>query len=361
MKKLHACAMRYAPLATRKWGECMAWYQIKGAEADTVISSRIRLARNINGFGFGKHLTSEQAKEILAQIEGALGAEFHRTDMETLSPVAARALVEQHFISPEFAAQKTPRALFRNDNKSLYIMGCEEDHIRLQCILPGLALRDAYRFATECDEKLDGALDIAFDEKLGYLTHCPTNLGTGLRASVMLFLPALTDNRMIASLSHQLSKIGLTMRGIYGEGSAAHGCIYQISNQITLGLSEEDILHKLEETVQNIITKERELRSRITGEAALVSEDKIHRAEGILRYATRISSEEFFSLYKELKLGIAKGMITSISEETLNALLVCVMPAMLVQNEQIPPKTAAERDALRATFIKKALEVKPNG
>ncbi|MBR2312749.1 MAG: ATP--guanido phosphotransferase [Clostridia bacterium] len=339
----------------------MAWYQIKGAEADTVISSRIRLARNINGYAFGNKLTDEQAKKILSELNEALGADFIRTDMDTLSPTAARALVEQHFISPEFAVQKNPRALFRCDNKSLYVMGCEEDHIRLQCILPGLALQDAYRFAVACDETLDATLDIAFDEKLGYLTHCPTNLGTGMRASVMLFLPALTEHRMIASLSHQLSKIGLTMRGMYGEGSAAHGCLYQISNQITLGLSEEDILHKLEETVQNIINKERELRSRVAGEAALIREDRIHRAEGILRYATRISSEEFFSLYKELKLGIAEGIITSISAETLNALLIAVMPAQLVQNEVDPPKSSAERDALRATFIKKALEVKPHG
>ncbi len=340
----------------------MAWYQVKGNEADTVISSRIRFARNLNGFAFGKKLTDDKAKEIITQIEGALdGADFARVDMKTLSPVAAQALVEQHFVSPAFAEGKGERALFRCDNKSLYLMACEEDHIRLQCILPGLSLRDAYRFATECDDKLDAALDIAFDEKLGYLTHCPTNLGTGLRASVMLFLPALTEHGMIASLAHQLSKLGLTIRGIWGEGSAAHGCLYQVSNQVTLGLSEEDILHKLEETVQNIIGKERQLRGKVAGEARLMLEDKIHRAEGILRYATRMSSEEFFSLYKDLKLGIAEGVITSISAETLNTLLVCVMPAMLTQNEATPPKTAAERDALRAAFIKNALEVKNHG
>ncbi len=340
----------------------MSWYQVKGTESDTVISSRIRFARNLNGFAFGKRLTNEKAREIAESIEKALnGADFTRVDMGSLSPVATRALMEQHFISPAFADAKGARALFRCDNKSLYLMACEEDHIRLQCILPGLSLRDAYRFAAECDDKLDAALDIAFDERLGYLTHCPTNLGTGLRASVMLFLPALTEHGMIASLSHQLSKLGLTIRGIWGEGSAAHGCLYQVSNQVTLGLSEEDILHKLEETVQNIIGKERQLRGQIMGEARLQLEDRIHRAEGILRYATRISSEEFFSLYKDIKLGIAEGMITSISAEALNALLICVMPAMLTANEATPPKTAAERDALRAAFIKNALEVKQHG
>ncbi len=339
----------------------MSWYQVKGKDADFVISSRIRLARNINGYPFGKKLTGDEAKEILSKIENALGKQYTRTDMDALSPISARALVEQHFISPEFAEGKTPRALFRNDNKSIYVMALEEDHIRLQCILPGQALRDAYRFATECDEALDDALDIAFDDKLGYLTHCPTNLGTGLRASVMLFLPALTDHGMIPSLSHKLQKIGLTMRGIYGEGSEAHGSIYQISNQVTLGLSEEDILHKLEETVGSIINRERSLRRSITGEARLLLEDKCHRAEGVLHYAKCISSEEFFSLYRDLKLGISEGIITSISRETLNTLLISVMPAMLVKNEAVAPKSPTERDVARAAFIKKALEVKPNG
>lgn len=340
----------------------MAWYQVKGTDSDTVISSRIRLARNLEGYAFGGRLSDEKALEVIEKIEGALeGADFSRVDLKALDKTAARALMEQHFISPAFADGTGERALFRCDNKSLYLMALEEDHIRLQCILPGLSLRDAYRFASECDDKLDEALPIAFDDKLGYLTHCPTNLGTGMRASVMLFLPALTERGMIASLSHQLTKLGLTMRGIWGEGTAAHGCLYQVSNQVTLGLSEEDILNKLEEAVQNIISKERRLREALTGEARLLREDQIHRAEGILRFATRISSEEFFSLYKDLKLGIAEGMITSISAETLNTLLICVMPAMLTKSAATPPKTAAERDALRAKFIKTALEVKNNG
>lgn len=339
----------------------MAWYQVKGSCADTVISSRIRLARNLRGFRFGARLTNEDAEAVICRIEEALqGADFTRVNVQSLSKNAVASLVEQHYISREFAAKQTPHALFRNDKKSVSLMACEEDHIRLQCILPGLALRDAYRFAVECDEQLDSALDIAFDEKLGYLTHCPTNLGTGLRASVMLFLPALTDGGYIASLSHQLSKIGLTIRGMYGEGSAPHGCLYQISNQVTLGLSEEDILHKLEETVQNIIDQEKRLREAPSGEAALLREDRICRAEGVLRYAKRISSEEFFSLYKDLKLGVALGIITDITDEVLNTLLFCVLPATLAEQAGVTPKTASERDALRASFIKNALEVKKN-
>ena len=337
----------------------MAWYQVKGNNDDTVISSRIRFARNLQGYPFADGLTKEAAKEVIARIEEALaGLDFVKTDMSALSPTAARALAEQHLVSPDFAAATHPRALFRAEGKSLSLMALEEDHIRLQCILPGLSLYDAYRLATECDDRLDGRLPLAFDGELGYLTRCPTNLGTGMRASVMLFLPALTDRGYIPSLAEQLSKLGLTIRGTFGEGSAAHGALYQISNQVTLGLSEEDILHKLTEAVENIIGKERHLRESLTGEAALVREDRIARAEGTLRYARRLSSEELFALYRDVKLGIALGTVTSISSEVLNTLLITAMPAMLTEHSGEHPKTPTERDALRAKYIKQALEVK---
>lgn len=335
----------------------MAWYQVKGNNADTVFSSRVRFARNLSGYPFDRGLGEEGAKEIISKVEAALGKEFIKTDMTALSATRAQSLVEQHLISRDLAAKSGPKALFRNDNKSLSVMTPEEDHIRLQCILPGLALQDAYRFACECDDALDAALDVAFDEELGYLTHCPTNLGTGMRASVMLFLPALTAARMIPSLSHRLSKLGLVMRGLYGEGSEPSGCLYQVSNQITLGISEADILHKLEEAVESIIESERRLRREVQGEAAERRADRIHRAEGTLRYATMISSEEFFSLYTDLKLGIALGEITSISDEALNTLLINVLPATLTENADAPLKNGAERDRRRATFIKSALEV----
>ena len=335
----------------------MAWYEIKGNDGDVVFSSRVRLARNLTGYRFDEGLSEKDAKEIIDKIGAALGSEYKRTDFDDVTPAMAGAMIEQHRISREFAAKKTPHALFEDDNKSVGVMACEEDHIRLQCILPGLSLRDAYRFACEADDKLDAGLDIAYDDRLGYLTHCPTNLGTGMRASVMLFLPALTEGGYIPSLAHQLSKIGLVMRGLYGEGSASQGCLYQVSNQVTLGLSEEEILHKLEETVGSIIKRERELRGKVSGEAAALREDRIHRAEGTLRYATRISSEEFFSLFADLKLGIALGLIDTVKDEQLNALLIHVLPATLTLAAGNAPKNGAERDAFRASYIKKALEV----
>ena len=335
----------------------MAWYQVKGSEQDVVFSSRIRFARNLEGFAFGAHLADEEAKKIIALVSQALGDDFKQKNMEDLSPLAAEALVEQHLISRDFANRKGPRALFCDDNKSVSVMCCEEDHVRLQCILPGLALQDAYRFACECDDTLDAALPIAFDEKLGYLTHCLTNLGTGLRASVMLFLPALTEHGLIASLSHQLSKLGLTMRGLYGEGSKAHGFLYQISNQVTLGLSEEEILQKLSEAVDSIIEKERALRQKLTGDAALRRADRIHRAEGIARFATMLSSEEFFSLFADLKLGVALGEITSLTHEALHAMLIHSLPATLSLQAADIPKNGTERDLARAAFLKQCWEV----
>lgn len=335
----------------------MAWYQVKGNDSDTVLSSRVRFARNLSGYRFDDALKKEDAEEIIGKVENALGEEFTKVNLNDCTALTAASLVEQHLVSRDFTEKKGPRALFRNDAKSVYVMTPEEDHIRLQCILPGLSLDDAYRFACVYDDKLDAELPLAFDEKLGYLTHCPTNLGTGMRASVMLFLPALTQGGYIPSLAHQLSKVGLTMRGIYGEGSKSHGCLYQVSNQVTLGLSEEDILHKLKDFVQSIIERERKLRDEPKGEEAELIADRICRAEGILRYATRISSEEFFSLYADLKLGIAKGIITSISDQALNALLINVMPATLTLASPDAPKNGAERDRARAALIKKALEV----
>lgn len=335
----------------------MAWYSVKGNDADVVFSSRIRLARNLSGFAFGKHLTAQKASEIIERVGNALGDEYLKTDMATLPEMSAASLVEQHLISRDFAGAKGPRALFSNDKKSVNLMVCEEDHIRLQCILPGLSLRDAYRFATECDDVLDAALPLAFDEKLGYLTHCPTNLGTGLRASVMLFLPALSEAGMITSLSHQLAKLGLTMRGLYGEGTRSAGCLYQISNQVTLGLSEEEILAKLEDAIATIIEKERALRQNLDDEAKERRADRIHRSEGIARFATLLSSEEFFRIFTDLKLGIATGVIDSISHEALHTMLINALPATLSQSAASAPKSGLERDRLRAAFIKKAMEV----
>jgi len=337
----------------------MSWFEIKGKENDIVLSSRVRLARNVEGFAFGVRLSQQKATELCDRVSAALTpVGFSKTDLANVTPLAAEAMVEQHLISREFAVSKTPRVLLRDENRSLFVMVGEEDHIRVQCILPGLSLEDAFRFAADCDDTLDAALPLAFDEKLGYLTHCPTNLGTGMRASVMLFLPALAKGGYIASLAAQLSKIGLTLRGLYGEGSAPHGCLYQLSNQVTLGVSEQEILAKLEQTVATVIKKERELREALSDEEKERRRDRILRAVGTMHWATLVSSEEFFSLFVDVKLGISLGIVKDITHEALNSLLIRAMPATLSMAQKEAATGSMARDKARADLIKQAWEVK---
>ena len=321
-----------------------------------IISSRIRLARNLEGYPFGERLSSQKATEIIDKVGGLLRENgFEVIDFSTLSPNEAASYVEKHLASREFAMSKLPHALLLNKPCGLSVMLCEEDHLRIQAILPGLALDEAYRNACSVDDLVDGHFDIAFDETLGYLTHCPTNLGTGMRASVMMFLPALTMAGRIDPLARQLSKIGLTVRGTFGEGTSSIGSLYQISGQVTLGITEENAIKKLCDMVRQIEEQETALRALITKEKNPKLIDRIHRAEGTLRHAFMLSSGEFLSLYSDARLGASLGLLENVSEDTLDALLEEVMPATLLLDATTPPKNEIERDVLRAERIKARL------
>ena len=334
----------------------MAWYNEIGNEFDTVLSSRIRFARNLCGYPFEGKLSHEGAKEIIEKVDSALCTQgFSRHDLLEKTATEAASLVEKHYISREFATKKSPHTFLINENTSASVMICEEDHIRLQTILPGLALTEAYEIATKYDDILDSSLDIAYDEELGYLTHCPTNLGTGMRASVMMFLPALTMAGGISSIASQLSKIGLTMRGMFGEGSESKGGIYQISNQITLGITEEDTIKKLGDIVAQINEQERKLRSSIRGEKLERLRDASLRSEGILKYAHMLSSGEFIEHFSNIRIGISLGIITDISYVTLGKLFIETMPATLTLTEKETPKTGLDRDRARARLCREAL------
>ena len=200
----------------------MTWYNMKGESADTVISTRVRFARNLAGYNFDSTLGEKEAREIIAKISDVFtpGLGFERVDLDENNRLEALSYVEKHFISREFASKKAPHALLLSEKFNTAVMVCEEDHVRLQAILPGLALNEAYEDLCRFDDLLDSNVELAYDEKLGYLTHCPTNLGTGMRASVMMFLPALTMANQIGGIAAQLSKIGLTLRGMYGQVSA---------------------------------------------------------------------------------------------------------------------------------------------
>lgn len=337
----------------------MSWYNTIGKDADTVISSRVRLARNINGYPFASKLNAADAGELIEKVSVPLeAAGFRKISFTDISPVMATSYVERHYVSPDFATKESPRALLLQEQGGLAVMVCEEDHLRIQSILPGLALEEAYKNASRVEKRLDEDFDFAYSEQLGYLTHCPTNLGTGMRASVMMFLPALTKGGYMESLAAQLSKIGLTMRGLFGEGSGAAGCMYQISNQITLGITEQETLKKLNDAIAQICDSERKARKQINGEALEQLTDNILRAEGTLKYAYRMSSAEFIRLFAEVRFGISLGIIKDITYDQLGSLLVEVMPATLTLSSENTPKSESARDRLRAQKIQNVLAQK---
>jgi protein arginine kinase len=334
----------------------MSWYNTVGKATDTVISSRVRLARNINGYPFASRLDVAGANEIIEKVSVPLEASgFRKINFADLSPIMATSYVERHFVSPEFATKEAPHALLLQEQSGIAVMVCEEDHLRIQCILPGLSLEEAYLNASRTEKRLDEDFDFAYSAELGYLTHCPTNLGTGMRASVMMFLPALTRGGYMDSLATQLSRIGLTVRGLFGEGSGAAGCMYQISNQITLGITEEETLKKMNEAIKQITESEHKARKSITGDALDRLTDRVLRSEGTLKYAYMMSSSEFIKLFADVRFGIALGIIEDITYEQLGTLLVEAMPATLTLSAENAPKTEAARDKLRAQRIRSIL------
>lgn len=336
----------------------MAWYQKSGKEKDVVVSTRVRLARNLSSFPFEGRLTALKAEEIIKTVTPIFetDAAYEIRNMADLSHTQATSLCERHYVSREFAEKSTPHALITNSRKDTAIMICEEDHLRIQCIKSGFAIQEAYEAAIEIDDLLDGHLEYAYDEKLGFLTHCPTNLGTAMRVSVMMFLPATTMANQIESLKLQLQKIGLAVRGLYGEGSEASGYLYQISNQVTLGITEEGTLKKVSDIVMQIADRERKLRKSVNLAAHHKLMDRANRAEGIFRYARLLSSDEFLNLYADLRLGLALENNTRLTYDKLDTLLFEAMPATVTLNgktksdDSLPEEY--KRDLARAELVK---------
>ncbi len=328
------------------------WYKNKGIDNDVAVSSRVRLARNLADYPFSEKLNEAQAKEIIEKIKAVFAGddEWEAVDMTGLSSLEKGALVEKHIISREFAERKTPAMLLKNDAKSVYIMVLEEDHLRLQSVVAGFDLKTAAEAVFEAESKIDEAVELAFSEKLGYITHCPTNLGTGMRASVMLHLPAYTRAGYMRNLAYQLSKMGFTVRGMGGEGSAAEAFLYQISNEVTLGMSEDETISKLEGVIRQIIAKEREIRNSISSEAREELIEKGRRDIGVMMYAGRLSSREVLAMYSELRLCAAMNYIP-MPAELLDELLTSSMPNVIAAGEK-EIKTPADRDRRRANVVR---------
>ena len=333
-----------------------------GPECDAAVSSRVRLARNLANFPFPARLNQAGRKKVLETVNSALkeGAgknTYDIIDFSSLSPAETGALMEKRVISPDFVKSPEEKELVSDIENGLYVMVNEEDHLRIQGIKPGFSIYEAYELAGGFDDLAGGLLDFAYDEDFGYLTQCPTNLGTGLRVSVMLHLPALTINRKIQNITADLSKIGVTIRGFYGEGTEVGGDLYQISNIITLGISEEQTLDKIRPVAEKIIELERSARAEIQKNSKDLITDKIKRAYGIIKNAHMISSSEFLSLYSMIRLGITYGTIKDISCRSLDALLVKAMPANLGVLFA-DPDSETNRDILRAQYLQAELEIR---
>ena len=325
------------------------WYIEKGDQGDVVLSTRVRLARNLDDHPFPARLAPQEKKKVCETVRDALcGNDFHYTEMTALTHTQAVSLAERHLISPEFTGSPEGRALMLTEDESVSIMLCEEDHIRLQVMQAGLALREAYDIANKIDDLLSTKLPIAFDERIGFLTQCPTNLGTGMRASVMLHLPALTRSGKLSALAATVSKLGLVLRGAYGEGSKASGDIYQLSNQITLGITEEAAIDNLQAITLQIIAQERQIAAEMLKDPR--EEDRVWRALGVLATARLLSGEEFMELISPVRMGAARG-IFDLPLESVNELIVQMQPAT-INAAQETPLSPAERDRYRAEQVR---------
>ena len=319
----------------------MSWIDEKGPNNDIVLSSRIRLARNISDYPFTPVIGEDQAQEIISMVKAGLDLEFMDGEdnfdllrIKDLSPIDRQVLVERHLASRDLMKQAKISALFVNEDQLVTIMVNEEDHIRLQGILPGFQLFEAWEMLDQIDDIVEGRLDYCFDSRLGYLTTCPTNVGTGLRASVMMHLPALTATKQITPVLQTISKIGLTARGLYGEGSEALGNIYQISNQITLGPSEEDIINNLLVASQRIFERERQAQEALLKVKGSQLEDVLWRALGTLSHARLLDLKEFMSLLSQLRLGVGLGMFSGIRVEDVNDLMILGQAGALKKRAQ---------------------------
>ena len=330
------------------------WYCQNGPQGDVVLSSCIRLSRNLKNCPFPCRLTSEQMNEVCEKVREVLDnyskAKLYYIRMADLTANRVVSPAEKHLISPAFAEIAPGKALMLSENEDISIMLCEDDHVRIQAARAGFALDEAYQAADAIDDHLSQRLEIAFDERLGYLTQHPTKLGTAMRASVMLHLPALTQNFEISRLSATVAKLGLKLRGPYDDGGVK-GDVYRLSNQLTLGISEKTAIDNLKSVTLQIATRERAAREAL--QANINYMDKIHRAYGILCSARVVTSEEMNEMLSYIRVGAVFGELP-VQLDTVNELSATLQPATM-NADYGEDLNAAERDAKRADVIKRRL------
>lgn len=332
------------------------WYKEDNAQKGITVSSRIRLARNLSDLAFSSRMSQndmsvlkERVKSALKEIEESGGIALKYIESDDIPEQELAAMVERHIISPDFARNHRGRAVAISEDESISIMIGEEDHLRIQVIVSGDDIDKAYDLADRVDTALNERLGFAYHNTLGYLTECPTNIGTGLRASVMLHLPVCESRGEINSIADAAGKIGLTVRGMYGEGSTAKASLYQVSNQITLGISEQNAIENLKAIASQIVEREKHERTVLL---PLKLEDTVFRALGTLKYARLLDSEEFMNLISMIKLGIDEGIIEDKGIKPIE-LLIDAQPYML--RKKFSANSPEERDEVRAKMIRELL------
>lgn len=324
------------------------------------ISGRVRLARNLASIPFPNKMTKEQAEEVINKVWDALSSSALKDSLTLVKSDEAdriylSSLMENHLISSDFSKGSLPRAVVLSNDKKISIMINEEDHIRIQVFTDDTSLSSAYETADKIDTLLAEKLDIAFHDKFGFLTACPTNAGTGMRASFMLHLPALTMAGSISSVLSWASKLSLTVRGVYGEGSKAKGAFYQLSNTVTLGSTEKDIINRLNIAAKELIGKEEMVRNALFENNTVALTDKCMRSYGILTNAYILSSEEAFSLASDVMLGVSAGIITNITVNEISDALFSTLPSSLIMSDREKMTDSTSRDRARAQYMRDKL------
>ncbi len=338
------------------------WIDGEGPQNDIIISSRIRLARNLDEYPFPVALTTEKSREVIKRVSDTILAgntilkdDFKLTQMNEIPNGDKQVLIEKHLISPSLVETSNKSGVMINSDESVSIMINEEDHIRIQCLFPGFQLKETWDLANKIDDIIEEEVKYAFDENVGYLTSCPTNVGTGIRASVMIHLPALTMIDYMNRILQAVNQIGFTVRGLYGEGSESEGNMFQISNQVTLGRTEQEIIQTLIEVTKQITNKENDARATLVANNKMKLEDRICRSYGILTNARIMNSKEALKLISDVRLGIDLGIIKDIDVKAINVLMVDIQSGILQKISERNLNTN-ERDIERANLIRERLK-----
>jgi protein arginine kinase len=342
----------------------LGWLEASGEHADIVLSTRVRLARNLQGHAFGPRARVNDREAVLRQFKGSVGRsevlrggtllEMPDVGARTRQILHERRLVTRDLLGEEGTDPANGTAVHFSSREPVSVMVNEEDHLRVQSLLSGLRILEAWHIVDRLDEELGRELPFAFHNEFGFLTSCPTNVGSGLRASVFMHLPGLVLTKEIGKALRGLGELGLTFRGLYGEGSEVVGNFFQVSNQTTLGRTEEDLLDHLDRVVRKVIADEMQARKVLLRDARAVTEDKIWRAYGLLRYARSLSFEELMNLLSGVRLGVSLKLLPGLRVYTLNKMMIFTQPAHLEQaaGRDLP---LAESDAHRASYVRRIL------